>query len=71
MREISEWLLSKVVSSDSSNTVAKKLLEIINTGNDVNTIEWITLFAGVPNEKIRTRRIIRYNLKEKKVRIIG
>lgn len=51
MREISEWLLSKVVSSDSSNTVAKKLLEIINTGNDVNTIEWITLFAGVPNEK--------------------
>ena len=50
MREISEWLLSKVVSSDSSNTVAKKLLEIINTVNDVNTIEWITLFAGVPNE---------------------
>lgn len=71
MREISEWLLSKVVSSDSSNTVAKKLLEIINTGNDVNTIEWITLFAGVPNEKLRTRRIIRYNLKEKKVRITG
>lgn len=55
MREISEWLLSKVVSSDSSNTVAKKLLEIINTVNDVN----------------RTRRIIRYNLIEKKVRTIG
>ena len=46
MKEISEWLLSKIVSSDSYNKVAQRLLEIIENGSEISKIDWLTLFVG-------------------------
>lgn len=39
MKEISEWLLEKIVSSDSYNNVAQRLLEIIENGSEISKID--------------------------------
>ena len=50
MKEISEWLLSKIVSSDSYNKVAQRLLEIIENGSEISKIDWLTLFVGATTD---------------------
>lgn len=56
MKEISEWLLEKIVSSDSYNNVAQRLLEIIENGSEISKIDWLTLFVGTSTDGAKNKK---------------
>lgn len=56
MKEVSEWLLGKIISSDGSNNVACNLLEIIHGGNDIDKIDWLTLFAKTTTNVVNYKK---------------
>lgn len=56
MKEFSEWLLEKIVSSDSYNNVAQRLLEIIENGSEISKIDWLTLFVGTSTDSAKNKR---------------